>query len=80
MAHYHCTRCGDYTDGGYTLCDFCEREAQADFEAEQAYYAKLDAVDDVPVLDIEGEPYEDTYLPGIPDYDRFGRPSWEVAE
>lgn len=25
---------------------------------------------------IEGEPNEDTYLPGIPDYDRFNRPSW----
>lgn len=33
-----------------------------------------------PVIDIEGEPFEDTYLPGIPDYDRFGRPSWEVPE
>lgn len=28
----------------------------------------------------EGEPFEDTYLPGIPDYDRFNRPSWEVEE
>lgn len=25
---------------------------------------------------VEGEPYEDTYFPGIADYDRFGRPSW----
>jgi hypothetical protein len=30
--------------------------------------------------DIEGEPYEDTYLPGIADYDRFGRASWDVPE
>jgi hypothetical protein len=29
---------------------------------------------------IEGEPYEDTYLPGVPDYDRFGRASWDVPE
>lgn len=24
----------------------------------------------------EGEPYEDSYFLGIPDYDRFNRPSW----
>lgn len=24
----------------------------------------------------EGEPFEDTWLPGIADYDRFNRPSW----
>jgi hypothetical protein len=29
---------------------------------------------------IEGEPYEDTYFPGIADYDRFGRPSWSTEE
>lgn len=29
-------------------------------------------------IDIEGEPCEDTYLQGIPDYDRFNRPSWET--
>lgn len=27
---------------------------------------------------VEGEPYEDTYFPGIADYDMFGRPSWET--
>jgi hypothetical protein len=31
-------------------------------------------------VDIEGEPFEDTYLPGIPDYDRFNRPSWGEDE
>lgn len=30
--------------------------------------------------DIEGEPYEDSYLPGVADYDRFNRPSWGVEE
>lgn len=29
---------------------------------------------------LEGEPYEDTYLPGIADYDRFGRPAWGTEE
>jgi hypothetical protein len=30
--------------------------------------------------ELEGEPYEDTYFPGIADYDRFGRPSWGTEE
>lgn len=29
---------------------------------------------------LEGEPNEDTYFPGIPDYDRFNRPSWGEEE
>lgn len=32
------------------------------------------------IVPIEGEPYEDTYFPGIPDYDRFGRPAWGTEE
>lgn len=31
-------------------------------------------------IDLEGEPYEDAYFSGIPDYDRFNRPSWEEKE
>lgn len=27
-------------------------------------------------VEVEGEPYEDSYFLGIPDYDRFNRPSW----
>lgn len=30
--------------------------------------------------DLEGEPFEDTYFPGVPDYDLFGRPSWGTEE
>ena len=38
--------------------------------------AMADADDALALL--EGEPNEDTYFPGIPDYDRFNRPSWET--
>jgi hypothetical protein len=29
-----------------------------------------------PTDTLEGEPYEDTYFHGIPDYDIFNRPAW----
>lgn len=35
------------------------------------------ALDEAEASEMEGEPYEDEYFHGIPDYDVFGRPSWE---
>jgi hypothetical protein len=57
--------------------EWLEREmydSMGEYEAEMAEAVELVEQDED---NFEGEPFEDTYLPGIPDYDRFNRPSWE---
>lgn len=79
----------DLTEEEYYERLYYDSEGEYDHDGDRACEAALDGLADVfevwaetavDDLDIEGEPYEDSYLPGIPDYDRFGRPSWEIEE
>lgn len=75
-----CTFCEDPRCLGPSLCEERFAEWPQDFEPEGPEPAALPHAQDAPAWEPEGEPYEDTYLPGIPDYDRFNRPSWGEEE
>lgn len=66
----------DLTEDEYLARLWDDTEGEYDHDGDRACEAALTLAD--ALFDLEGEPNEDTYLPGIPDYDRFGRPSWEV--
>lgn len=59
--------------------EYWEQQAENYYGEDEPDAQTLADADDALIL-LEGEPNEDAYLPGIPDYDIFNRPSWGTEE